>query len=192
MWYAPAMTMVLRPGESAEDLVAAGDGGCPRCGGSLRPWGHARARAARGPAGEWWYRPQRVRCSSCRATQVVLPPEVLLRRRDGVAVVGAAWRSCAGGVGVRRTAVALGLPMETVRGWMRRLRDLVGTLHAAPGERDPARLHRGLARRTASARAAGWVAEDEVWRFASHGSQGRLLARNTSWPYALAAEAPMT
>jgi hypothetical protein len=169
--------MVLRPDESVEALVAAGNRSCPACGGSLRPWGRARWRVVRDLGGQWGHRPARVRCTACRVTQVVLPPDVLVRRRDAVAVVGRAWCRAADGQGVRRIAVALGVPMETVRGWVRRLRALVAVTR--PAASTAARLRMGLAALEADAAAAGWQGEGDVWRFAAHRSQGRLL-RNTS------------
>ena len=172
------MTMVLRPDQSADDLVAAGNRACPRCAGQLRRWGQARWRDVRGLTGAAGLRPPRVRCRDCGATQVVLPAEVLLRRRDAAVVIGEAWRRAAGGAGARRVARAVGVPLETVRGWLRRLR-------AIARERNPTAapagglLRRELAAWDARARAAGWTAEPDIWRFAAHASQGRLLS-NTS------------
>jgi hypothetical protein len=88
---------------------------CP-CGGALAPWGHARRRSARG-VGD--LRPRRARCRSCRVTHVLLAVSCLLRRADGVDVVGAALRAKATGEGHRPIAVRLGLPASTVRGWLR-------------------------------------------------------------------------
>jgi hypothetical protein len=51
---------------------------------------------------------------------VLLPPLCLLRRRDGVAVVGAALAAKAAGAGHRPIADRLGVPKDTVRGWLRR------------------------------------------------------------------------
>src|ERR1700677_2469583 len=98
------MTMVLRAGESLDDLVVTGNDSCPGCGGALRRWGQARWRVVRSPDGDWGFRPSRVRCADCGVTQVVLPADVLVRRRDAVVVVGRAWRSFAGGSGARRVA----------------------------------------------------------------------------------------
>lgn len=81
--------------------------------------------------------------------------------------------------------------METVRGWLRRLRYLLGAVgHGSGG--DAERLRRGLSLVADAAHAAGWTSEDDVWRFAAHRSAGQLLLSNTSWPYALPGEAPMT
>jgi hypothetical protein len=180
MWYALAMTMVLRPGQSVEDLVERGNASCPRCGGALSRWGRARSRLVRAPDGERPVQPRRVRCISCQVTQVVLPPEVLVRRRDEVLVVGRAWRSAVAGAGARRVASELGLPMETVRGGVRRLRALLRATYGGQPEGDRDRLRRGLAVLTAEARAAGCHREDEMWHYVAFRSQGLLLI-NTNW-----------
>src|ERR1019366_8849925 len=126
------MTMVLRPGEPLEDLVVTPNASCPRCSGPLRRWGQARWRVIRdGGAGDFRCRPGRVRCAHCGVTQVVLPADMLLRRRDSVAVIGKAWRCFAGGTGSRRVARLLGVPTETVRGWLRHLRALAQAIYAA-------------------------------------------------------------
>jgi hypothetical protein len=131
-----------------------------------------------------------VRCRSCGATQVVLPADVLVRRRDAVTVVGAAWTAHAAGAGARRTAAQVGLPVETVRGWLRRIRDLVRPLDDHGGGTG-GRVRHGLRLVVAAAHAEGHRAEHDVWRFAAHRSQGRLLARNTSWPFAPPGPPPM-
>jgi hypothetical protein len=51
---------------------------------------------------------------------VLLPAVCLLRRRDAVTVIGAALVAKAAGAGHRRIADRLGVPAETVRGWLRR------------------------------------------------------------------------
>ena len=181
------MTIVLAPTESADDVVARGNAGCPGCGGELRWWGWARSRLVRGPSGERRYRPRRVRCRSCGATQVVLPPDVLVRRRDHVAVIGAAWTAHAGGAGARRIAAALDVPMETVRGWLRRLRALVRPLD---GDGDRERVRRGLHQVMEAGRIQRG-ADADLWRFVAHRTGGRLLACNTSWPFARLEGAPM-
>jgi len=94
---------------------------CPSCRGVLGPWGHARRRVVRRTAGLLTrLRPRRARCRACRQTHVLLPDVVLLRRRDEVAVIGAALVAKAVGDGYRRIAGRLGVPVETVRGWLRR------------------------------------------------------------------------
>ena len=93
---------------------------CPSCRGALRPWGHARERVLRGAAGDRVLRPRRARCRSCAGTHVLLPDLALLRRRDEVVVIGAAIEAKATGAGHRTIAGRLGVPKDTVRGWLRR------------------------------------------------------------------------
>lgn len=52
-------------------------------------------------------------------THVLLAVSCLLRRADGVEVIGTALRAKAAGDGHRRIAARLGLPASTVRGWLR-------------------------------------------------------------------------
>lgn len=65
-------------------------------------------------------RPRRGRCRECARTHVLLPDLCLLRRRDGVAVIGAAIEAKVSGLGHRAIALDLGVPKDTVRGWLRR------------------------------------------------------------------------
>jgi hypothetical protein len=51
---------------------------------------------------------------------VLLPVVMLVRRADGVVVIGAALAAKVAGGGYRSIAAALGRPAETVRGWLRR------------------------------------------------------------------------
>lgn len=93
---------------------------CPSCRGVLGPWGHARARVIRFSAGARWLRPRRARCRTCAGTHVLLPDLLLLRRRDGLAVIGAAIEAKVAGQGYRRIASWLAVPADTVRGWLSR------------------------------------------------------------------------
>src|SRR5262249_17103371 len=95
-----------------------GGGGWRRWGG-LGGWGHGRARVIRAESGPLPVRPRRAACRGCRATHVLLPVEVLLRRADGVEVVGAAIAAKATGLGARPVAALLDRPLGTVRGWRR-------------------------------------------------------------------------
>lgn len=52
-------------------------------------------------------------------THVLLAVSCLLRRADGVEVIGAALRAKATGAGHRRIAERLARPASTVRGWLR-------------------------------------------------------------------------
>jgi transposase-like protein len=90
---------------------------CPACEGELGPWGHARQRVIRGVGR---LRPRRAKCRGCGRTHVLLPELCLLRRRDAVAVIGAALVAGAAGAGHRAIAERLGVPKDTVRGWLRR------------------------------------------------------------------------
>ena len=146
----------------------------------MRKWGQARWRVIRGSVGQWGFRPSRVRCAACGVTQVVLPADVLVRRRDAVEVVGSAWRFFAAGSGARRVSRLLGVPMETVRGWLRRLRALARVMHVARSS-DQRNLGRALADMVAEAKLDGCHEEVELWRFVAYRSQGQLLC-NTSWP----------
>ena len=98
-----------------EQRLLAGELVCP-CGGGLAPWGYARARSVRG-VGD--LRPRRARCRACLLTHVLLAVSCLLRRADGVEVIGAALLAKASGAGHRRIAVRLERPVSTVRGWLR-------------------------------------------------------------------------
>jgi Domain of unknown function (DUF6431)/Helix-turn-helix domain len=93
---------------------------CSSCRGALGPWGHARARVLRCATGDRWLRPRRARCRGCAGTHVLLPDLVLLRRRDEVAVIGAAIEAKVAGEGHRPIAERLGVSKDTVRGWLRR------------------------------------------------------------------------
>lgn len=166
------MTMVLRPGQSADELTDPTNKECPDCGGRLIRWGSARSRTIRDEGRQVQLRPARVRCHGCGTTHVVLPADVLVRRRDSVAVIGRAVRSYAGGSGARKTAAALGLPAETVRGWLRALRARL----RSKGRR----LTEVLAGAEHDARLAGFIGERALWQYLAYRSQGRLLT-NTSW-----------
>jgi transposase-like protein len=93
---------------------------CPSCRESLGPWGHARERVLRCRAGDRRLRPRRARCRGCRGTHVLLPQVAVLRRQDEVLVIGAAIVASLAGWGYRRIARRLGVPADTVRGWLRR------------------------------------------------------------------------
>ncbi len=100
-----------------ESDLATGALVCPICEGIVGPWGRAMRRLIRGHG---WVCPRRGRCRSCRVTHVLLPAGLLLRRRDHVKVIGAALLAWAAGSGHRRIAGLVGVPADTVRGWLRR------------------------------------------------------------------------
>jgi len=170
---------------------------CSSCRGVLGPWGHARARLVRCAAGDRWLRPRRARCRECAGTHVLLPDVCLLRRRDGVAVIGRAIEARVAGLGHRPIAERLGVPKDTVRGWLRRFAaraeqvrvhftrwavaldpELGPVLPAGGGIADALEVIAVAAR--------AWVlrfGSREAWRIVSALSGGRLLC-NTSSPLA--------
>ena len=104
-----------------ERMLAEGRLSCPGCGGRLARWGYALERTVFGPGREGReVRPRRSRCAACRVTHVLLPARLLLRRPDEAPVIGAALAAAARGRGYRRAARELGVPEDTVRGWLRR------------------------------------------------------------------------
>ena len=110
--------------ERAERILQAGNMGCPRCPGRLRPFGHGRTRTVRG-RGTATLRvtPRRARCADCGGTQILLPTTLTVRRADSTEVIGAALAAKAGGAGFRAIAAALARPVSTVRSWLRRAPD---------------------------------------------------------------------
>lgn len=89
--------------------------------GRLARWGHARKREVFGPGRKGReVRPRRSRCTACRVTHVLLPARLLLRRADEAPVIGAALAAAARGQGCRGAAAGVGVPVDTVRGWLRR------------------------------------------------------------------------
>ena len=167
------------------------------CGGVLRPWGWARARGLRNAGGgEDRRSPRRSRCSSCWRTHVLLPADSLIRRRDAVGVIGAALAARARGSSIARVAArVLGVPLATVRGWLRRFAVAADAVRA----RFTVLAHDldqqlGPIRWTGTAvgdavEAIGQAARAAVlrhgpvdaWQFAASASAGRLLC-NTSCP----------
>jgi len=61
---------------------------------------------------------------------VLLSEQGLLRRRDEVSVIGAAIEANVAGLGSRRIARGLGVPADTVRGWLRRFAERAGLVRA--------------------------------------------------------------
>ena len=116
--------IVVLDADQAETDLAAGRLACPGCGGVLRPWAWARARAVRLRDGtSRAVRPRRARCRSCHATRVLLASWCQPRLADATEVVGAALVAKAAGRGYRRIAAELGRSPSTVRRWLRRVRD---------------------------------------------------------------------
>lgn len=168
--------------------------GCPSCRGMLGPWGHARERVLRCSAGDRLLRPRRARCRGCEGTHVLLPDMALLRRRDEVAVIGAAIEAKVAGEGHRPIARRLGVHADTVRGWLRRFAERadrvrahftrwavvldpeIGAMVSAGGG-----IADGLEAIAVAARA--WVLRfgpGDPWRIASVLSGGGLLGNTSS------------
>ena len=136
------------------------------------------------------HHPRRTRCSSCGRTHVLLAASMLLRRADGVAVIGAALLAKAAGAGHRTIAAGTGRAVGTVRGWLRRfalraeqLRVLfTGLLHAldaSAGSLLPtgSGLSDALAAAGAAAAAAVRLFGPRCpWQFTAAASRGLLLA----------------
>jgi Homeodomain-like domain len=121
---------VLTVGKDArgvERMLKEGGLACPGCEGRLAPWGHARKRVIFGPGRRGKVvRPRRSRCRGCGVTHVLLAAGLLARRPDEAQVIGAALAAAAQGQGHRRIARLLGVPADTVRGWLRRFAALAG------------------------------------------------------------------
>ena len=166
---------MLTVGNSAavvEELLGNGLLSCPGCGGRLGGWGHAvRRRVFTAGRVAVSVRPRRARCVSCGATHVLLPAWLLLRRCDGVSVIGDMLARAARGEGFRSVAAASGVPADTVRDRLRRFRSLAGrvrefftrlagVLAADPVPLDPAGSAAGDA---VVAIAAAWAAAAGRW-----------------------------
>ena len=180
-----------------ERTLLAGELECPGCGGRLGPWGSARWRVVRRPGGDEWRRPRRSRCVGCAATHVLISTDTLLRRRDLVEVIGAALVAKATGVGHRRAASMLGLPVSTVRGWLRCFTRGAESIRVwftvlahdldpllAPVAPTGSAVGDAVEAVAVAARASSLrLAPVAPWSFASAASRGRLLS-NTGWPWA--------
>ena len=91
------------------------------CWGVLAPWGWGVERELVGLGGRVsQLRPRRARCRRCQRSRVLLPDVMLRRRQYSVEVVGAGLLAAAGGRAWTRVAAELGVPYQTVRGWLRR------------------------------------------------------------------------
>ena len=106
-----------------ESRLAAGQIGCPGCGGVLGGWGYGRARTIAGLADP--VRPRRARCRACAVTHVLLPATMLFRRAYAAEWVWASLRARARGWGRRRIGAEFLVPAATVRGWLRRAAKLL-------------------------------------------------------------------
>jgi hypothetical protein len=173
-----------------EKVLIGGRLSCPGCGSRLLPWGRARPRSVREEHGVVRHRPRRSICSGCGGTHVLLPASMLLRRADGVAVIGAALLAKAAGAGHRTVAAGLGRPAGTVRGWLRRFAEradrwravfteLLYALDPVAGRLSPTASAVGDALQALGAAAAAASREfgpRSPWQFAASASRGLLLA----------------
>jgi Domain of unknown function (DUF6431) len=188
------LTVETDPG-MVEERLRSGGLACPGCAGVLTGWGRARARTVRDRDGGLRVVPRRSRCTRCRATHVLLPVMLLVRRADTAAVIGTALETKAAGGGHRRIAQQLGRPPATVRGWLRRFAGrveqvrVVFTLHAralAPDPVLPGPAGSGWADAVAAVAAASaalrarFCVTVPVWQLACAVSAARLLA--PGWP----------
>jgi hypothetical protein len=170
----------------------------PGCSGVLAPWWYGVSREIVGLDGvAERVRPRRSICGWCGKTRVLLPDTMLRRRQYGVEVIGAALVPASGGVPWPVIASRIGVPFETVRGWLRRFARraelarawLLGLLDALV---DDARLPAGQAGPLAGALGvlaelhrqmpARWplVATLSPWQLAARLSRSGLLA--PAWP----------
>lgn len=170
--------------------------GCPSCRGMLGPWGHGRERVLRCAVGDRLLRPRRARCRGCAGTHVLLPDVALLRRQDEVTVIGTAIEAKVAGSGHRPIAERLGVPVGTVRGWLRRFAERAGRIRAhftrwavaldvEIGAVLPAGGSVADAVEAIAVAARAWVLRfgpGDPWRIASVMSGGVLLG-NTSCPF---------
>jgi len=117
----PAVIVVLDEAQAQADVAGLALR-CPGCSGQLRRWGFARTRSLRSSGGgRVSLRPRRVRCAGCRVTHVLLPARAPARRGYVIDVVGQALLACAFGQSHRTIGADLGVPADTVRGWIRRV-----------------------------------------------------------------------
>ena len=180
---------------AVEERLLSGRLACPGCAGVLAGWGRARARTVRGPDGGVRVVPRRSRCTGCRATHVLLPVLLLVRRADTATVIGVALAARASGGGHRGIAERLGRPSGTVRGWLRRFGTRVEAMRVvftrqcralAPDPVLPGPAGSGWADALAAVRAAAgafmarFCVEVPVWQVVSAVSAGRLLS--PGWP----------
>lgn len=191
------MLIVGNDPEAVEADLVARRLACPGCRvGVLRPWGSARHRVLRdGQA----FHPRRGICAKgCGVTHVLVADVCLVRRCDSVAAIGAALRAVvADRQAVEDVSVLHGVPLETLRGWVRRLRRMAAAIRVhftrwlaalAPGrpplEAAASASVDALDAIGAAAQAASVaLAIRPPWSWASRLSAGALLSNtNSPWP----------
>ena len=160
--------------------------------------GVARDRVLRCRGAGRVLRPRRARCGGCAGTHVLLPDLLLLRRRDEVAVIGAAIEAKVAGMGCRPIARVLGVPADTVRGWLRRFAGRAELVRAhftrcavaldpEQGPVLPAGSAVADALEAIAVAARAWVLRfgpGEAWRVASRLSGGLLCNTSSLFPAA--------
>jgi hypothetical protein len=127
--------IVVLDAEAVRAALAAGRLDCPSCRAApLRRWGYARVRTVHQPGGRReWLRPARARCGGCGATHVLVPVHCPPRSAYGLELLGQALLAGAHGRGHRRIAADLDVPEGTVRGWLRRARQVAEPLRVRAG-----------------------------------------------------------
>jgi len=127
---------------------------------------------------------------------VLLSEEGLLRRRDEVVVIGAAITAKVAGDGYRPIAARLGVPADTVRGWLRRFAGRAELIRAhftrcavaldpEQGAVFPAGSGVADALEAVAVAARAWVLRFgpvEAWRVASRLSGGLLCNTSSLFP----------
>ena len=93
---------------------------CPTCDGELGPWGYGRFRLIRMLGSTQFVKPRRSRCRVCKKTHILLPNDLLVRRRDGVEVIGDALVMASGDPDPLAIAIHFNRALQTVRGWLSR------------------------------------------------------------------------
>jgi len=190
------MLIVCAEPAVVESELAAGLLSCPVCRGVLARWGHGRERVLRCATGDRVLRPRRARCRGCLGTHVLLSEEGLLRRRDEVVVIGAAITAKVAGDGYRPIAARLGVPADTVRGWLRRFAGRAELIRAhftrcavaldpEQGAVFPAGSGVADALEAVAVAARAWVLRFgpvEAWRVASRLSGGLLCNTSSLFP----------
>jgi hypothetical protein len=182
--------------EAALRAAAAGKLTCPDCGGKLRRWSNARTRTVRLLQGlRATLTPPRLRCRACGRTHVVHAVQLAPRHAYGTEVVHAALLAAAAGRGHRTVAAELGLPADTVRGWLRRAHQaaeavriqavqLIVTLDQdrMPRAVRPSRLGEALDALGIAAHlvAQRWKIRAPLWQVAHVVTRGSLLAASSS------------
>ena len=114
--------IVISSPARAEQILQAGQMSCPRCKGTLGPFGYGRTRTVRGLGADTvTVTPRRTRCADCSATHILLPTQLTVRRADSTEVIGHALIAKVRGMGFRTIAARLGRSPSTVRRWLRRV-----------------------------------------------------------------------